>query len=285
MVGEPPTPEELKEQAQGLNDWIRFQEQLSHVGMPDLSFENTPFEDVLKTFQAECHKQAGIGFEIVFDPPDWRPEPLTLNLRNLTAAEALQIIAGVTGYGCRLQDGALLVRRHGKYVVEVAWRVKEEIVPLLGHLPIRFPDDEPLFSFVFDPDSKTLRYREDQGVAGRVDHVLRTLGLVEGHAGPDKEPDDAGKPPTSEEATRTYLRYYSPAILPDGTRLFGISIGDPSRSYRAKLGDTVKGFKLLKFEEKSTGPAESARDASVLTLEKDGRQIELIRHVPTYYQE
>ena len=95
----------------------------------------------------------------------------------------------------------------------------------------------------------------------------------------EQEPDQAI--PDEGAKTGTYLRYYSRASIA-GTPYFGLNIGDPSMSYRARLGETEQGFKLLRFEERPAGPAENARVVSVLTLEKDGKQIVLVRDQPYY---
>jgi hypothetical protein len=179
MVGEPPILGEYKQDAKELNEWIQFQERLSRAVIPELVFHDASFEDALKTIQAECHKRAEMNFEIVFDPETWKPEPLTLRLRNLSAAEILRILAGVTGYGFRFRNESLVVSPAGDYVIECVWKVEADLAHLLDHLPDKFSDDKPLGAFVFNRSKALLTFREDQKKVDHANEILRALGIAE----------------------------------------------------------------------------------------------------------
>jgi hypothetical protein len=179
MIGAPPIPGKYDQDAKELNEWIQFQERLTRAVIPELVFKDTPFEEALKTIRAECHNRAEMTFEIVLDPETWKPEPLTLRLRNVSAAEILQILAGLTGYGFRLRNESLIVSPAGDYVIERAWKVEAELAHVLDHLPDKFSDDKPLGAFIFNRSKGLLTFREDQKKVDHANEILKALGIAE----------------------------------------------------------------------------------------------------------
>jgi hypothetical protein len=82
-----------------------------------------------------------------------------------------------------------------------------------------------------------------------------------------------------------HMRFKSASRMPDGRRSFQINVirSNRTETYFRLLGEVVEGYRLTKFEEKSTvkavgGPSVSREtDASELTLEGQGRIVVLVK--------
>jgi hypothetical protein len=85
-------------------------------------------------------------------------------------------------------------------------------------------------------------------------------------------------------STRFPLVFKSAVELPDGTVNFGLN--EPGWTYFVKLGQDVKGYKVVKYEKKMARripaniPVPQDVDVSELVLERDGKQVTLVRHEP-----
>lgn len=79
------------------------------------------------------------------------------------------------------------------------------------------------------------------------------------------------------------LRFKAYSMMPDGTNTFQVNLRGDVKTFFVRLGDTVEGFKVEKFEEKFEerripGMKQARRvDVSVLTLKRGDKLIPLIK--------
>ncbi len=115
-------------------------------------------------------------------------------------------------------------------------------------------------------------------------------------------PSDAKDSPPVERKMRLrgiaarpfQLKFKSVSVMPDGSNKFALNLfrkGKAPRTYFRRLGEAVEGFKLAKYEKKTVmkrlpGWSEAREvDVSVLTLERIGKEIPLIRAVDVQHDE
>jgi lipopolysaccharide transport protein LptA len=97
------------------------------------------------------------------------------------------------------------------------------------------------------------------------------------------EPDRA-KAEASESGHN--LRFVGTISLPNGEKKFQINLAGDKKTYFAKIGEEVEGYRLVNYQEKIGRPNASAGnspisvDKSVLVLEKDNKRVELVRNIP-----
>lgn len=126
------------------------------------------------------------------------------------------------------------------------------------------PFDTTLASRDLDGDGFTVREEFDAGTSP-VD--------------PQDHPSHAYKLRVRRVATRPFdLRFQGVQVVAEGDERYMLNVRGEDRSYFARMGDTVRGYRLVDFERRTReGPHGRPVDSSVLTLERgDGRQVNLV---------
>ncbi len=80
-------------------------------------------------------------------------------------------------------------------------------------------------------------------------------------------------------ATRPFdLRFQGVSVIAEGDERYMLNVRGEDRSYFARMGDTVRGYKLVEFQRRTREGMHGRQiDSSVLTLERgDGRRVDLV---------
>lgn len=121
--------------------------------------------------------------------------------------------------------------------------------------------------------------------------------FAEFSADPQTDPQDPKSYPPPEAELRLVrivpdpfkLRFKGSSTMPDGSVKFQINLRGNIRTYFAKLGEDVEGFKLEKYESKEedseVGGIKRKKDVSILTLKRGDRLIPLVRGEDIMYSE
>jgi len=121
--------------------------------------------------------------------------------------------------------------------------------------------------------------------------------FAEFSADPRTDPRDASSYPPPEAELRLVkimadpfkLRFKGSTLMPDGTLKFQINLRGNIRTFFAKLGEEVEGFKVEKYEPNivttRVGQVAQKIDKSILTLKRGDKAIPLERNVDVAYSE
>jgi hypothetical protein len=96
---------------------------------------------------------------------------------------------------------------------------------------------------------------------------------------PEEYPSPAAKLRVVKVLERPFkFRFKAVSALPDGKNIFQLNLRTLEQSYFVKMNEEVEGYKVVKYEPNITTNAAGKKiDKSVLTLEKDGKPIELVK--------
>jgi hypothetical protein len=86
-------------------------------------------------------------------------------------------------------------------------------------------------------------------------------------------------------ATPFKLRFQGVQQLSGDKQVFLLNMRSLSKSHFVKMGETVEGYKVINYEPKTVERGGKKLDLSVLTLDKDGKQIQLVKNKPVTRQE